>query len=169
MKQLLDKRLRGQDLTILVWGTGTSNVDDINYKKRKKIKDELAAHFPVADVRFSEELGDTVESIIPGATAEWTIQQQELVHLFACDLCVVLDTSKGSGEEIAHFVQTNQARKLLILTHERFKDAESFPAELRRNENQVFYTEDEFKSCNLVERVKTRAIILAAELMARAG
>lgn len=90
-----------------------------------------------------------------------TIPEQELWHLAACDVCVVLDTSKGAGEEIAHFVSSLLAHKLLILTHERYRESNSFPAALRENKNQMFYNDNQYESCTLVEYVLTRVRTVA--------
>jgi hypothetical protein len=119
---------------------------------------------PNADIRFSEDA--SLAAVVPGAT-HLSVHEQELWHLAACDLCVVLDTSKGVGEEIAHFVTSLYAHKMLILTHERYADATSFPSSLRRYQNQVFYTQEEYELCNLVERVLARARLVALAKVGR--
>jgi hypothetical protein len=143
-------------LNILVWGPSEAVPE--HGEKRLKLENEIGKCFPNADVRFSENL-NLAESL-PGAEL-LTIPQQELWHLEACDVCVVLDTSKGAGEEIAHFVSSRAADKLLILTHERYKDSTSFPATLRETQNQLFYTDAEYSSCSLIEVVLTRARTVA--------
>lgn len=144
------------ELNVLVWGPGEGSPE--HYAKRLKIEHELRNCFRNADVAFSETLN--LSEALPGAE-HLTIPQQELWHLSVCDICVVLDTSKGAGEEIAHFVGSDLAYKLLILTHERYRGATSFPAALRANENQIFYSDHEYESCSLVERVLTRARTVA--------
>jgi hypothetical protein len=99
-------------------------------------------------VRFSEELSQ----LTPGM-ADLSFADQELWHLAACDLCIVLDTSKGPGEEIAHFVRSPFAHKLLILTPEMEKGSSGFPASLRENHNQWFFSDEEFEDGSLFERV----------------
>jgi hypothetical protein len=143
-------------LNVLVWGPSEAVPE--HGEKRLKLQNEILICFRNADVRFSENL-NLAESL-PGGE-QLSIPQQELWHLEACDVCVVLDTSKGAGEEIAHFVHSRAANKLLILTHERYKDSTSFPAALRANQNQLFYTDDEYKSCSLIEAVLTRARTVA--------
>lgn len=137
------------ELNVLVWGPGQGAAE--HFAKREKIRQEIKKHFPRTDVRFSEEL----EGLLQGA-ADLSLPEQELWHLAACDVCVVLDTSKGAGEEIAHFSDSAWAHKLLILTHEQYKDVSSFPASLRKNQYQLFYTNEEYDSCSLVERVLVR-------------
>ena len=143
-------------LNILVWGPSESTPE--HGEKRLKLQDEIRKCFRNADVRFSENL-NLAETLAGGD--QLSIPQQELWHLETCDVCVVLDTSKGAGEEIAHFVSSRAANKLLILTHECFKDSTSFPAALRANQNQLFYTDLQYKSCSLIEAVLTRARTVA--------
>lgn len=137
------------ELNVLVWGPGQGATE--HFAKREKIRQEIKTNFPNADVRFSEEL----EGLVPGA-ADLSLPEQELWHLAACDVCIVLDTSKGAGEEIAHFSNSAWTHKLLILTHEQYKEAPSFPASLRKNQYQIFYSTEEYDSCSLVERVLAR-------------
>lgn len=144
------------NLSVLVWGPSESLPE--HGEKRLKIQDEIRKCFKNADVRFSENL-NLGDSIAGGE--QLTIPEQELWHLAACDVCVVLDTSKGAGEEIAHFVSSQLAHKLLILTHERYRASTSFPSALRENQNQKFYDDFQYESCSLVEYVLTRARTVA--------
>jgi hypothetical protein len=139
----------GMHLNVLVWGPGAQSSE--HYEKREKIRREIISRFTNADVRFSEDLSGAV----PG-DQDLSLPEQELLHLAACDVCVVLDTSKGAGEEIAHFASSAYAHKLIILTHDRYKDISSFPASLRKYGNQLFYQNEEYDSCHVVERVLTR-------------
>jgi hypothetical protein len=143
-------------LNILVWGPSETVPE--HGEKRLKLHNEVRKCFRNADVRFSESL-NLSDSIAGGD--QLTIPEQELWHLAACDVCVVLDTSKGAGEEIAHFVNLQLAHKLLILTHERYKNSTSFPAALRAHQNQMFYTDLEYESCSLIECVLTRVRTVA--------
>jgi hypothetical protein len=135
-------------LTVLIWGPGPTSEYS---QKREKIRNGVKGRFTNADVRFSEELADA----IPGGR-DLTLPEQELLHLAASDICVVLDTSKGAGEEIAHFVASAYAHKLIILTHEKYQHVSTFPAALRKYGNQLFYSDEEWDLCSLVERVLTR-------------
>ncbi len=144
------------NLNILVWGPAETVPE--HGEKRSKLQSEVRRYFRNADVRFSESL-NLAETIAGGD--QLTIPEQELWHLAACDVCVVLDTSKGAGEEIAHFVNSQLAHKLLILTHERYKNSTSFPAALRAHQNQLFYSDIEYDSCNLIESVLTRVRTVA--------
>lgn len=139
------------DLNILVWGPGSGAGE--HFEKRRKIQDEVKKCFRNADVSFSEELN--FSDAMPGGD-QLTIPQQELWHLAACDVCIVLDTSKGAGEEIAHFVGSHMAYKLLILTHEKYRTLNTFPRAIREHQNQVFYTDSQYETCSLVEFVLTR-------------
>ncbi len=152
----LKKRTEAYDLNILVWGPGKDAGE--HFEKRLKIKREISHCFNNADIRFSEELDLT--GMLPGID-QLEFPAQELWHLSACDLCVVLDTSKGAGEEIAHFVGSQHAHKLLILTHERYESLTNFPAALRKHQNQMFYSDEEYFTCNLVEQVLTRIKTIA--------
>lgn len=143
-------------LNILVWGPSESSPE--HGEKRLKIQDEIRKCFRNAEVLFSENL-NLADSI--AGSEQLTIPEQELWHLAACDVCVVLDTSKGSGEEIAHFVSSQLAHKLLILTHERYQKSSSFPSALRANQNQMFYNDSQYESCSLVEYVLTRVRTVA--------
>jgi hypothetical protein len=148
------------ELNILVWGSGRSLPE--HFAKRERLRQAVKSRFPNADVRFSEELTDEV----PGA-ANLTFAEQELWHLAACDTCIVLDTSEGPGEEIAHFVTSPFARKLLILTPEENKGASGFPASLREDQNQWFFSDEEFENGALFERVCIRLRQIAIGKMER--
>lgn len=147
----IEQYVKATEIAVLVWGPGEGAGE--HSEKREKIRKELQSYFPRGEIRFSEDPG--LKEIVPGAS-ELGSHEQELWHLAACDVCVVLDTSKGAGEEIAHFVGSKFAYKLLILTHERYKTVTSFPSSLRQRENQVFYSEEEYKVCSLVERALAR-------------
>jgi hypothetical protein len=143
-------------LNVLVWGPHEATPE--HGEKRVKLQNEIRRCFPNAEVLFSENLN--LLASLSGAD-QLTIPEQELWHLAACDICVVLDTSKGAGEEIAHFVSSLLARKLFIFTHEQFKDSTSFPAGLRASQNQVFYTDSEYETCSLIDYVLTRLRTIA--------
>lgn len=142
------------NLNVLIWGPGSQAAE--HFQKREKIRNELRARFRNADVRFSEDL----EGASP-ALKDLSLPEQELLHLAACDVCVVLDTSKGAGEEIAHFSKSAFARRLLILTNEKYKNVHSFPAALRGYGNQLFFSDQEYLACDLVQRVVNRVAVVA--------
>ena len=154
--QQLAQLTEAYNLNILVWGPAEAVPE--HGAKRLKLHDEVRTCFRNADVRFSEDL-NLVEAL-PGSD-QLTIPEQELWHLGACDICVVLDTSEGAGEEIAHFVTSRDANKLFILTHERYKHSTSFPAALRQNQNQLFYSDAQYESCSLIQAVLARARTVA--------
>lgn len=148
-------------LNVLIWGPGKSAGQ--HYVKREKMRQQIKDCFVNADVQFSEHLMETAHAGIEGLT----IQEQELLHLAACDICFVLDTSKGAGEEIAHFINSGFGHKLVILTHENYKDTTSFPAALRKYGNQLFFTDEEYEHCHLVDRVISRVRILSIGKLGR--
>jgi hypothetical protein len=147
----LKKQTEACDLNILVWGPGRDAGE--HFEKRLKMKQEISKSFRNADIRFSEDL--EMDAVLPGI-GRLGFPDQELWHLSACDMCIVLDTSVGAGEEIAHYVGTNHAYKLLILTHEKYENSTSFPRSLRKHQNQLFYNDQEYLTCRLVEQVLTR-------------
>lgn len=147
----LKKQTEACSLNILIWGPGRNNAE--HFEKRLKMKQEISKCFRNADVRFSEEI-DLGEAL-PGSES-WEFPTRQLWHLAACDVCVVMDTSRGPGEEVAYFVGSQHAHKLLILTHDSFKLSTGFPAGLRRYQNQLFYDDHQYVSCNLVEHVLAR-------------
>lgn len=146
--KILEALLSGSSLAILVWGSGQGSPKD--YEKREKIRTTLKEFFPHADVKFSED--SDLRDLVPGRGGI-SIPQEELWEFAACDVCVALDTGIGVGQEIARYANTVFAYKLLILTHEKYKDLETFPAALRENQNQLFYTEEEYDSCDVCSRV----------------
>lgn len=152
----LRKLAENYELNILIWGPGRESIE--HFEKRQKIKHEISRCFHNADVRFSEDFD--LSDALPGI-AQLDLSAQELWHLAACDVCVVLDTSKGAGEEIAYYVRSQHAHKLLILTHEKYLSSTSFPAALRKHQNQVFYNDHQYDSCNLAEQVLTRIKVVA--------
>ncbi|HEY0763010.1 MAG TPA: hypothetical protein VGD61_11635 [Pyrinomonadaceae bacterium] len=149
------------ELNILIWGPGKSS--PTQYAKREKMRLQIKNNFINADVRFSEELMD----IMPGGGEGLSIHEQELLHLAACDVCFVLDVSKGAGEEIAHFINSGFGHKLVILTHEKYKDVSSFPAALRKHGNQLFFNDEEYERCHLVNRVVSCVRIRAVGKLGR--
>ena len=148
-------------LNILIWGPGRSSA--AQYAKREKMRQQIKEAFSNADVRFSEELMD----MMPGGSEGLSIPEQELLHLAACDVCFVLDVSKGAGEEIAHFINSGFGHKLVILTHEKYKDVSSFPAALRKYGNQMFFNDEEYERCHLVNRVVSCVRIRAVGKLGR--
>ena len=159
----LQNQLRGIELNVLVWGPGAGAGE--YHAKRIQIRDELRKHFIAAEISFSEDLQD-----LPEWGSELEHNDRELWHFAACNVCVVLDSSKGAGEEIAHFVGTAHAHKLLILTHEKYKAVDTFPAALRKHQNQVFYSDEEFTKCDVVRRVINHVLQVAlARLMKLQG
>lgn len=147
----IEQLAEAYNLNVLVWGPGEGAAE--HFEKREKIRSEIRNYFRNADVAFSEEL-DLSEAV--DGWERLTVPQQELLQLAACDVCVVLDTSKGAGEEIAHFVGSDLAHKLLILTHEKYRTSTSFPAALREHLYQMFYTDLQYNSCSLVKCVLDR-------------
>src|SRR5207249_4771319 len=98
--------------------------------------------FPNAEVVFSEDLNAMPDAA--WSKPDLKLREKELWHLGASDLCIVLDTLKGAGEEIAHFVESRFCFRLMILTHQRYQFVTTFPSELRHGHNQMFYTDDEY-------------------------
>lgn len=156
------RRLHTLELDVLVWGPGITRGKD--YEKREKIRNTLQSRFLASEVRFSED--PELKEGIPGVE-NLTLPQQELWHLAACDVCIVLDNSEGAAAEIAHFIHTIDAYKLLILTHLNKKDLQTFPSQLRNNANQIFYTSEEYDSCNLVEQAYNRIMQVALARISR--
>lgn len=152
----LKKQTEACDLNILVWGPGIDAGE--HFEKRRKIKQEISDIFRNADIRFSEDL--EIDGVLPGIE-QMGFPAQELWHLSACDLCVVVDTSRGAAEEIAHYLGTHYAYKLLILTHKKYEFSTGFPSSLRKHQNQVFYDDQEYVTCSLVEKVLTRINTIA--------
>jgi hypothetical protein len=149
---------------VLVWGSGA--VDAEHHAKRIGIRQSIKEVFTNADVHFSEDL--ELREALP-SVGDLSVPEQELWHLAGSDLCVVMDTSKGAGEEIAHFVGSSFAGRLLILTHERYREASSFPATLRKTANQIFYTDAEYLQCSLTSRIITRLQHTALKKLAQFG
>jgi hypothetical protein len=147
--------VKSTKLNILVWGSGPANIE--HFEKRNKIREELTLHFANAAVHFSED-PELFEELKKGASSAGalTVPEQELWHLGACDVCVALDTSEGVSQEIAHFVNSAWAYRLLILTNDKYRGSTSFPAMLRENRNQIVYDENDYASCNLVRHVVAR-------------
>jgi hypothetical protein len=153
--QKLMRRARREELNILVWGPGNAT-DSPEYRKRVKIRDELRSHFRSADVQFSEDLEGTLADVLPAAGKALSLRAKEAWHLAACHICVVLDVSPGAQAEIAYFTDSAWDGRLMVLAPEKYKGSASFPADLRKNKNIVFYGKGEFDTCDLVKRVIER-------------
>ena len=54
----LEKRLREQELAVLVWGPGRGGGEQ--HEKRQKIRKALEEHFSKSELRFSEDLTQLV-------------------------------------------------------------------------------------------------------------
>ena len=156
----LKKQTEGCPLNILVWGPSVEGAE--HFEKRLKIKREISSCFFNADVRFSEDLPAGLFSSDPS-----DVGTEELSHLAVSDLCIVLDTSKGAGEEIAYFARSRYAQKLLILTDEAFAASTSFPSAIRRYHNQLFYNREQYVTCSLVEIVLNRIRVIALDKIIR--
>jgi hypothetical protein len=150
----LDPLLQAISLNVLVWGPAPGAGPD--GKKRQDVRDRLTATFPHSDVVFSEELAD-----LPPDSPDLSLPDRELYHLTLSDICIVLDTSAGAAAEIAHFTRSKQSKKLYILTHEKYKGVATFPAAVRQRGYQVFYSQTEYDSCNLIGRIIARVKYVA--------
>jgi hypothetical protein len=144
----LDRLLYNATLNILVWGSAPDS--GTHGRKRQDVRAKLTATFPYADVRFSEDLQN-----LPGYSG-LTQTERELYHLGLSDICIVLDTSAGPGEEIAHYTGSPYAKKLFVLTHERYQGVETFPAAIRKAALQEFYSQTEYDTCNVIARIIDR-------------
>jgi hypothetical protein len=153
-KETLERTLKSVSVNILVWGPGVTA--GFPFEKREQIRRTIKEELPGADVLFSES--PELEVLVPAGLSQ---VEQELFHLTWSDTCIVLDDSKGAGEEIAVFSRTNQAYKLFILTADKFKGLNTFPAAIRANLNQIFYSEDEYTSCSVTGRAVSHAKAIA--------
>lgn len=134
-------------LAILVWGPGQNSGD--GYQQREKMRSSLQRYFPHAAVHFSED-----EEMWKGKWFEKLhYTDQELIHLAACDVCVVLATSDGPKAEIAHYLPTPYVRKFLVLIHEKEKDSHGFLQGLRSKENvlEVHFKDEDYTSGDLIQ------------------
>ena len=126
----------------------------------------LKEFFRQADVKFSEDAD--LRALVPGR-GTISVPEEELWQLGACDVCVALDTGIGVGQELARFLDTIWAYKILILTHERYMGSTSFPASIRENHNQVFYSDAEYESCTLCTRVLEHVKQVALSKLSKVG
>jgi hypothetical protein len=150
VRQIADLTRRVHML-IVVWGPGRSQEE--HHEKRLKIVDEVKTAFPESEIYLGED--PTWRRAIPGSK-NLSVPEQELWQLGACDACVVLDSSQGPGEEIAQMLQTRFGTKMLIFTHSKNRKSSGFPAYVRETGVQLFYTETEYASCRLVDKVVAR-------------
>jgi hypothetical protein len=130
---------------------GSGSASGEHYEKRQKIRKALEQHFSKSEVHFSEDL----KQLVPGAR-DIEIGPQQEYQLALSDACVVLDTSAGPAAEIAYFARSPLKHKLIVFTHDRHEGSESFPAQLREGLEHHFYSDAEYASCSLVERVCDR-------------
>jgi hypothetical protein len=161
--QFMAERVNPVALNILVWGN--AEAENESYRKRSQIRETLSKEFPNADVRFSEELDQQSRDAL-GDDGSLAAQYLETLQLGACDLCVVLDTSAGAAAEIARFSGTVFRGKLFVLSHEQYRDAESFPAEIRKDVEVDYYTTAEFEACSVVAKAVSRAKVVALQRVA---
>lgn len=159
-KRQIDRLIEAVELNVLVWGPGPGGGE--HYAKRVQVRERIQSAFRYAEVFFSEELDKL--NFIEGAEV-LSLAERELWHLATGDICVVLDTSAGAAAEIAYFLGSPYGRKLLILTHEQYQNTTSFPGALRAQGNQLFYTNDEYTSCQLSEKIIARLRQIALNKM----
>ena len=140
------------EICILIWGSG---INSEHYEKRLKLKQELKSEFVKAEVFFSEDTDlDKKFDRVNGSYNYMPQHSKQQFQMDACDVCIVLDTSKGPAEEIA-FALSNPKNllKLFILTPERHKGNNSFSSKTREGfPFHSFYTQEEYDKCNLVQR-----------------
>src|SRR5207245_10009786 len=98
---------------------------------------------------------------IPPDNPDLSLPDRELYHLGLSDICIVLDTSAGAAAEIGHFTRSEHAKKLFILTHERYKGVPSFAGAIRELGYQVFYSKAEYDTCNIIARIIARVKLVA--------
>src|SRR5262249_15735503 len=144
----LDRLLLNATLNILVCGSAPDT--PTHGRKPQEVKALLMASFTYDDVRLSEDLEN-----LPNYSG-LSQPERELYHLGLSDICIVLDTSAGPGEEIAHFTNSPHAKKLFVLTHERYQRAQSFPAAIRKATLQEFYSQAEYDTCSVIARIVDR-------------
>jgi|ERR1041384_3042394 hypothetical protein len=139
------RRLKCRELMILVWGPGKR---DPAYTKRKDIRRELQSQFPNAAVHFSED--ERLRCLTRGKVLR--LSQEELLQAMAADLIFVLDSSKGAGEEIARYsAYPFIARKMVVLSHERFRGVPSFATDVRVPLAVEWFSDNDYDSCHLAK------------------
>ncbi len=145
----LEKRLREQELAVLVWGPGVGGGK--HHEKRRKIRQALEEHFSKSEVRFSEDL----KQLVPGAPRH---RDRSAAGISAGALgCLrgpryVRGPSRGDRVLRSQPVEA-QAHRL----HARPPQGErELPAQLREGLEHHFYSDAEYASCSLVERVCDR-------------
>ena len=148
-QQKLEKRLREQELAVLVWGSGSASGK--HYEKRQKIRKALEEHFSNSEVRFSEDL----THLVPGAGDVGIVQQEEYqAGALGCLRGPRYVRGPSGGDRV--LARSPLKHKLIVFTHERHKGSEGFPAQLREGLEHHFYSDTEYASCSLVERVCDR-------------
>jgi len=143
IKQQIEERNK-LDFFILVWGSGKSNQQA--YKKRKKMVKELSKEFKRENVIMSEDrelqsytrrMGDIVS---------------ESIQVDAADFVIILDTSIGPTLE-AHEYFHKISNKSIIICSDMYAKERSFASNIRYKYNLVWFKDDEFQECNLVDAV----------------
>jgi hypothetical protein len=156
---------RQQRLNVLIWGPGDpgeSGDPDAKkgYAKRCLIRKELRENFPRAEIKFSEELKETI-------TIRGTIPQ-ETVHAASADLVIILDISRGADLELDHFTKYSWFRKKVwLFVPQEYLDSAGLVAEvfklIPKDQRQGFTTE-EFERCDVAKRMSVDVVTTVATL-----
>lgn len=132
-------------LKILIWGPGKGQP---GYDKRVEIKNRIKHDFPSTEVKFSEDFRDIEYDEL------WA---QEVEQALSADLVLILALSLGPVIEacISKLV-SSIASKIFVLIPEEYKDKESFAAQMIRTLRVCYFTPQDLKSCNLIEKACKR-------------
>jgi hypothetical protein len=143
----VQQSLRDKNICVLIWGPGEGQPE---YDKREKIRDHIRANL-TSQAYFSEELTGK----IPRAQYR-TPQKQQFWHLEWCDICIVLDTSLTTANEVMYF-NLAFGDKFFVLIHETSPHLQIYSAGFREGLDQHVCDDEDWQIDKLAERALARA------------
>jgi hypothetical protein len=127
---------------ILVWGSGKSNQPA--FKKRKKMAEKLSKEFKRENIIMSEDKG------LQPYTRRLGDIVSESIQVDAADFIIILDTSIGPHLEAQEYFH-KISHKSIVICNDRYAKEVSFASNLRYKYNLVWFKDEEFQKCKLVD------------------
>lgn len=137
-------------VTVMVLGPGEGGH---GYEKRVQIQEALNAMDGVTALFPEDEAFIDLATKRLGADPS-DVVALELAQAMLCNIILALDMAAGVNQEVAQFAIYDELRgKIRDLVEDKHsKTPNSYPAHVRRQVTQIFFTEDEFQSCDLATK-----------------
>lgn len=129
------------DFSVMIWGPAENRE---GYAKRVQIKKKIKESFNDIDPFFPEE---RIGSLYPELK---TLEEKEEAMVYDSEYILALEISDGAEQEVARYCHIAPWKFFLMIPKEH-QGKFSFPGEIRQHADKHFFTEEEFKKCDLTE------------------